>query len=162
MEKIEPDCIVTMKHTMKTRLADGTVKGGPEETTRFIYGVESQVPTIEKALEGASAGDTFHLHIPPAELYGVHDPELVREIPRGGLIAQRLREGQYYRQMKKGGLVSFKVLELRPKTVLADFNEPMAGISVDVDIEVVDVRPASREEIEAAYEAKVKRSIGCG
>ena len=58
--------------------------------------------------------------------------------------------------------ISFKILELQPTTVLADFNEPMAGISVDMDIEVVDVRPASTEEIEAAFEAKVKRSIGCG
>ena len=162
MQKIEPDCVVTMRHIMKTRLPDGKVKNRPEETTEFIYGVDSQVPTVEKTLLGASPGDIFHLHVPPVELYGEHDPALVREIPRGGLVKQRLKQGHYYRQMKKGGLVSFKILELRPTTVLADFNEPMAGISVDMDIEVVDVRPASTEEIEAAFEAKVKRSIGCG
>jgi FKBP-type peptidyl-prolyl cis-trans isomerase SlyD len=162
MQEIEPDSVVTMRHTMKTYLPDGTTKERPEETTEFIYGVESQVPTIENALQGAFAGDTFHLHIPPAELYGEHDPKLVKEIPRAGLIKQRLKEGRYYRQMKKGGLVSFKILALHPKTVLADFNEPMAGISVDIDLEVLKVRPASAEEIDAAYEAKVKRSIGCG
>lgn len=162
MQKIEPDCVVRMRHSMKTRLPDGKIKEQSEETTEFIYGVESQVPTVERALEGASAGDTFHLHIPPAELYGEYDPNLVREIPRAGLIKQRLKEGRFYRQMKKGSLVSFRVLEVRPDSVLADFNEPMAGISVDIDVEVLDVRPADKEEIEAAYDAKLKRSIGCG
>ena len=65
-------------------------------------------------------------------------------------------------QMKMGSLVSFKVLELRPKTVLADFNKPMAGISVSLDVEILEVKEATKKEIDAAIDAQVKRSIGCG
>jgi FKBP-type peptidyl-prolyl cis-trans isomerase SlyD len=50
--------------------------------------------------------------IPPAEIYGEHDPRLIAQIPRKGLLKQRLVQGQYYRQMKKGKLISFKVLDI--------------------------------------------------
>ena len=91
-----------------------------------------------------------------------YDPSLTREIPKKGLIKQRVKEGQYYRQMKKGCLVSFKVLEVRPQTVLADFNEPLAGISVSVDLKILSIRDASKAEIDAAHESQLKKSIGCG
>ena len=117
---------------------------------------------LEQALDGAKVGDRFTVRIPAQEIYGEHDPALIREIPKAGLIKQRIKPGQFYRQMKKGCLVSFKVLEMRPETVLADFNRPMAGISVTLDVEILGVRRASSEEIESAREAQIKKSIGCG
>jgi FKBP-type peptidyl-prolyl cis-trans isomerase SlyD len=160
--EIGQDRCVALKYRMKTHLPDGTVKEGPEESLSFIFGVESQTPTLEKALEGAKMGDRLHLHIPAEEIYGEHDPSLIREIPKKGLIKQRLKEGRYYRQMKMGTLVSFKVLEIKPNAVLVDFNKPMAGISVSLDLEVEGVREASKQEINAAIDAQVKRTIGCG
>ena len=162
MESIETDKKVTLQYTMRTHLPDGTTKEQPEQQITFIFGVERQAPTLEKALEESTAGDTLHITIPPSEIYGEHDASLIREIPRKGLIKQRLKEGYYYRQMKMGSLVSFRVLELRPKTVLADFNKPMAGISVSLDVEILAVKEATKKEIDAAFDAQVKRSIGCG
>ncbi len=162
MEEIQTDRAVTIRYVMRTCYKDGTVKERPKETLSFIYGVERQVSSLEKALEGCAIGRTLTVDIPSTEIYGDHDPSLVREIPKQGLIKQRLREGQYYRQMKMGSLISFKVIEVREKTVLADFNKPLAGISVAMDLEVLDIRHASKEEIENAIEAQVKRSIGCG
>jgi FKBP-type peptidyl-prolyl cis-trans isomerase SlyD len=153
---------VTVKYVMRTHLSDGTFKERPEETFEFIFGVERQVAPVEEALAEAQIGDKLNVMIPPSELYGVQDPELIREIPKQGLIKQRIKEGQYYRQMKKGCLVSFKILEIRPDTVLADFNQPMAGISVSMDLEVMAIREASKQEINAAFDAQIKRSIGCG
>jgi FKBP-type peptidyl-prolyl cis-trans isomerase SlyD len=159
---IAPDHVVRIRHALKTHLPDGTTRERPEEVFEFIFGVERQVPSLEKALQGASVGEKLSVHIPAAELYGERDTHLIREIPKSGFIKQRLKEGQYYRQIRKGCLVSFKVLELRPKTVLADFNPPLSGISASMDLEVLAVRPAEKAEIEAAIEAQLKRSIGCG
>jgi len=162
VEKVETDKKVTLQYTMRTHLPDGTTKEQPEEEMTFIFGVDRQAPTLEKALEERTAGDKIRVTIPPSEIYGEHDASLIREIPRKGLIKQRLKEGRYYRQMKMGSLVSFKVLELRPKTVLADFNRPMAGISASLDGEILAVKEATKKEIDAAIDAQIKRSIGCG
>jgi len=162
MDVIKQDAMVTLRFTMRTEIAPGKFKERPETETRFVFGVEEQVPTLEAALEGKAAGYSFSLHIPASEIYGEHDPALIREIPKQGLVKQRLREGKFYRQMKMGSLVSFKVLEVRPDTVLVDFNEPMAGISSFVEGKVVSVRPASQAEIAEAHESHLKKKIGCG
>ena len=162
MGAVEVHKIVKLKYTMKTHLPDGSSIDHPEELISFVFGVEHQVPTLEKSLVGRRAGEKMSVVMPPSEIYGEHDPKIIREIPKKGLIKQRLKEGQFYRQMKRGSLLSFKALEIRPDTVLADFNRPMAGIQVSVDLEILDVRDATGDEIQAATESHRKRSIGCG
>ena len=154
--------MVTLRYTLRTDLSDGDSPHRPEERLSFVYGVERQVPSLEKALDGRKTGDRLNLSIPASEVYGEHDPKLVVEIPRKGLIKQRLKEGQFYRQIRKGSLLSFKVLEIRKETVLADFNKPLAGIGVSMDLEILDVRDASGEEVRAAEEAERRKRIGCG
>jgi len=162
MDKVEQDTAVTIRFTMNTEISPDEFRERPEDEVRFIFGVEEQVSALEKALEGAEVGQKFSLKIPASEIYGEHDPSLIREIPKKGLIRQRLKEGLFYRQMKMGTLVSFKILEVRPDTVLVDFNRPMAGISAAMRGEVVAIRKASETEIAAAREDQRRKRIGCG
>jgi len=161
-EKVRGDTTVRLRYAMKIFLRDGTVKERLAEEIEFIYGVEKQVPSLEEALEGARVGETIKVTVGSNEVYGDYDPSLVREIPKKGLIRQRLKEDQYYRQIKGGTLICFKVLELKPETVVGDFNKPMAGITLELNMEVLGIRPASSQEIDAAMESQLKRSIGCG
>jgi FKBP-type peptidyl-prolyl cis-trans isomerase SlyD len=161
-EIVQPEKMVTLKYTMISSLLDGTVKNHPQEEMTFVFGVERQIPSMEQALQGCRQGEKKKITIPAKEIYGEYDPNLVREIPKKGLVRQRLVEGQFYRQMKMGTLVSFKVKEIRPQTVLADFNEPLAGIVVSMDFEVLALRNATKAEIEEAMERQMKKSIGCG
>lgn len=161
-QRVAQDKAVRIAYRMRTILRDGTVKEGKPEEMEFIYGVNRQVPSLEKALEGAGVGDRISVEVKPDEIYGEYDPQLIREIPKKGLITQRIKKDTYYRQMKYGTLISFKVLEIKPETVVADFNKPMAGISVQLEAEVIGLRSASPEEISAAMESEIKKSIGCG
>jgi len=161
-EMVQPEKMVTLKYTLVSSLLDGTVKNHPQEEMTFVFGVERQIPSMEQALQGCRQGEKKKITIPAKEIYGEYDPNLVREIPKKGLVRQRLVEGQFYRQMKMGTLVSFKVKEVRQQTVLADFNEPLAGIVVSMDFEVLALRNATKAEIEEASERQMKKSIGCG
>ena len=162
MDRVEQDSTVTIRFTMSTEISPGEFKERPEDEVRFIFGVEEQVPALEKILEGAEVGQKFRLQIPASEIYGEHDPSLIREIPKEGLVKQRVKEGKFYRQMKMGSLVSFKILEVKPDTVLVDFNEPMAGISASMRGEVVAIRRADKAEIATAREDQRRKKIGCG
>lgn len=162
MDKIEQDSAVTIRFTMTTEISPGEFKEPPEDEVRFIFGVEEQVPALEKVLDGAGVGQKFSLKIPASEIYGEHDPSLIREIPKQGLVKQRIKVGKFYRQMKMGSLVSFKILEVRPDTVLVDFNGPMAGISASMRGEVVAISRAGKAEIAAAREDQRRKKIGCG
>jgi FKBP-type peptidyl-prolyl cis-trans isomerase SlyD len=161
METVVADKWVTMKYTMISLLPDGSKKEHPEEKISFIFGVDRQVPSLETAVGGLQVGECGKVDIPASELYGEHDASLIKEIPKKGMIRQRLKAGQFYRQMKMGSLISFKVLEVKPQTVVADFNRPMAGIRVSMNYEIQDIRDASAEEVDSAMEAQVRKSIGC-
>lgn len=160
--KINAEKMVTIRYSMTSHLPDGTTKEHGEERVSFVFGVDRQIPTLEGALEGGHIGQKYNLTIPASEIYGEHDTELIREIPKKELIKQRVKTGQYYRQMKKGTLVSFKVLEIKPDSIVADFNKPMTGIWLSMDMEVLDIRNATKSEIDAAMESQMKQSIGCG
>lgn len=162
MDEIRREKMITLRYRMRTHLPAGTVKERPDQQMSFVFGVENQIPTLEKAIEGCRAGEKLSLTIPPSEIFGEHDPSLIVEIPRKGLIKQRLKQGQFYRQMKMGDLVSFKVLEIRSDTVLADFNRPLRGIRVSMEIEILDVRDATGNEIQAAKEKQAIRLGDCG
>ncbi|MEJ2589060.1 MAG: FKBP-type peptidyl-prolyl cis-trans isomerase [Deltaproteobacteria bacterium] len=162
MNRVTENHWVTIKFIVKSELPDGSITERPEEEVEFIFGVEPQPPTLERTLQGKTVGERFSVRIPPKELYGEHDPELIREIPKEGLIKQRIKEGVYYRQMKMGSLVAFKVLEIKPQTVVADFNPPMAGIWASLDVLITGIRAADESEIVSAREASMKKRIGCG
>src|SRR4030067_1676862 len=103
---VQPEKRVALKYTMVSSLLDGTVKNHPQEEMTFVFGVERQIPSMEQALQGCRQGEKKKITIPAKEIYGEYDPNLVREIPKKGLVRQRLVEGQFYRQMKMGTLVS--------------------------------------------------------
>jgi len=161
-EKIDYGSKVRLKYRMQVKLPDGRdAEKEYEAVLDFVYGVEEQTKSLEKAIRGAKKGDKIQVYVPPAELYGERDKNLIREIPKKGLIKQRVRKGYYYRQIKNGALVSFKVLDIKDDTVIADFNPPLAGVSAILDVDIIDVKKATEEEIESAKRREAKRKIGC-
>jgi FKBP-type peptidyl-prolyl cis-trans isomerase SlyD len=134
MSQVKETMMVSIEYRLCTTSRDGeSVEMGPV-TCDFVYGVEAQYPSVESALQNKAPGDRVQVHVPPEELFGVYDQELVRELPRGDYKQDRLQAGKLYR-------------ELRDDIVVADFNDPRAGSHADFDILVKDVRPATKGEM---------------
>ena len=54
---------------------------------------------------------------------------------------------QFQAQSEAGTLV-FTVVQIEGDTILLDANHPLAGVHLNFEVRVVEVRPASPEEIE--------------
>ncbi|GGB86132.1 peptidyl-prolyl cis-trans isomerase [Marinobacterium zhoushanense] len=118
----------------------------------YLQGHDNMIPAIEQALEGKSAGDTLHLTLTPDQAYGERKEGSEQRIPLKHL--QGLPKGQ--KNWKPGMLATVhtnqgvrQVTVVKPglKMVLVDTNHPLAGKTLTYDIQVVDVRPATDEEI---------------
>jgi len=138
---------VTIDFTIKTTTKHGETQQSPPATCTFVYGVDVQYPSVEAALMNKKVGDRVQVYVPPEEIFGPHDPELVRELPRSDYKEERLRVGKVYREMRNRSLVEFLVLELRDDVIVADFNHPNAGASAEFDIVIRDIREATQEEM---------------
>lgn len=147
MPQVKELMMLTIEFSIKTKSPHGEIAELPPQTSRFVYGVDAQYPSVEAALQNKKCGDRVHVYVPPEELFGVYDESLVRELPREDYKQERLAEGRMYREMKKKTLVQFMVKELREDVIVADFNDPKVGTSAEFDILIKDLREATKEEL---------------
>jgi len=148
MDELIKECsMVTIECEMRVVPADGPGPIVRSQACSFVMGVDSQYPSVETALMNKKAGDRVRVYIPPEEIYGANDPELVRKLPRGDYKQERLKPGRMYREMKRKSLVQFMVKEVHDEVIVADFNDPRAGTWAEFDIVVKEVRAAKKEEM---------------
>lgn len=146
MSQVKECMKVTIEYTLRTTTPDGETTELPPETCSFIYGIDTQYPSVESALMNKKAGDRVQVYVPPEEIYGAVDEELIRELPRSDYKEARLKEGKMYREMRQKCLVQFMVKNLRDDVIVADFNDPKAGTRAEFDILVKEVRESDKSE----------------
>jgi FKBP-type peptidyl-prolyl cis-trans isomerase SlyD len=147
MLKVKECMKVTMEYTVRTTSRDGGTNESPPCECSFVYGVQVQYPSVEAAIMNKMVGDRVQVYVPPEELYGTYDDSLVRELPRSDYKQNRLAPGRMYREMKNKSLVQFMVKDLTDQVVVADFNDPKAGASAELDILIKDIREATKSEM---------------
>ena len=107
----------------------------------YVHGQHQIVPGLEKNLAGLSVGDKKTIHIQAEEAYGPVDPKAFREIeieklpkdvtPKVGTLLEA--------HSPQGEAMLVKIREVKPKTVVIDFNHPLAGKELEFQIEVINI-----------------------
>jgi FKBP-type peptidyl-prolyl cis-trans isomerase SlyD len=148
MSQMVKECMkVTIEFKVRTTSRNGETTELPAETCSFVYGVDTQYPSVESALMNKRPGDRVQVYVPPEEIYGTYDESLVRELPRSDYKQDRLKEGKLYREMKQKCLVQFIVKNIQDEVIVADFNDPKAGAHAEFDILVKDVRESTKDDL---------------
>jgi FKBP-type peptidyl-prolyl cis-trans isomerase SlyD len=133
--------------------ADDEPVHGTEESFGFVFGFGQALPGIERALEGRVAGDRVSVVLSPDGAYGERDESLVVSVAREEL-SDDIRPGDRIEvEDARGAVLVLRVLELDDEEVRVDFNHPLAGQKVRYETEILRVRPATDDEIEAAERA---------
>lgn len=119
------------------------------EPTVYLHGASNILPAMEKAFEGRTAGATFNISLAPADAYGERRADALQRVPAKYLSHEgKVKPGQIVRlHLKDGGQQPVTVIKVGKFSVDVDANHPLAGKTLNFDIEVVDVRQASEEEI---------------
>ena len=107
------------------------------------------VPGLENALAGKSAGDEISVKVSPEEGYGVKDDARIQEVPKDMFdSADEIQVGvQFHAQGPDGAAVVVTVIEVKDDAVVIDGNHALAGVDLNFEVKIVDVRAASEEEI---------------
>ena len=131
---------VSIEYTLK--LEDKSVVDCSEPLT-FVQGSHALLPFLEDALEGMKIGESRQITVKPEDGYGPVDKNAILEIekeqiPQGELEIGTVLQGQN----ADGQVVHARVKEIKEKTVLLDFNHPLAGKTLYFDIKVLDVQEA--------------------
>ena len=155
--KIENDKWVAIHYTLKNDEGvqlDSSVRSEP---LGYVHGRGYLISGLENLLAGHEPGDKFSAHIEPKDGYGEYRPEYVVEVPRDRFDTNvEIEVGQKFQADTPTGAMLVTVTKVTPENITIDSNHELAGKNLHFDVEVVDVRDATEEEI-APYTAE-----GCG
>jgi FKBP-type peptidyl-prolyl cis-trans isomerase SlyD len=113
----------------------------------FLQGSHLLIQGLEDELEGKTVGDKFIMDIPPAHAYGERHEELVQSVPKTMFEDMDLNVGMTFRASTDDGEQSVSIIDITEEEVVVDGNHPLSGLTLNFDVEVLEVREATEEEI---------------
>lgn len=146
--KITTNTVVSMHYTLTND--DGTQLDSSrgKEPLVFLQGYQNIIPGLEKEMEGKEKGETFTATISPEMAYGERVDQLVQALPKSNFPdPNNLQVGMQFQASSEAGPLNLTVVEVKDDTVTVDGNHPLAGVTLNFDVEVMDVRAATEEEI---------------
>jgi len=126
----------------------------------YIHGTEALVPGLEKELEGKAVGDKIVCSVAPAEGYGEINPELTQTVARDLFqFDGDIEIGMRFEAEAEHGIELVTVIGLDETNITIDANHPLAGETLNFDVEIMAIRDATSEELEHGH---VHGAGGCG
>ena len=136
--------VAAIRYTLRNAAGEVLDSSEGGEPLYYLHGENNLIPGMEEGLEGRQAGDKLNLAIPPEKGYGVYDPEQVHQVPAAAFGGSPVEVGMQF-QADDGMVV--RVKEVGPTSVTIDANHELAGETLHFDIEVIEVRNATDEEV---------------
>ena len=144
--------VVSIDYTLKDDAGTVLDSSAGSEPLAYLHGVGGLIPGLESALEGRNTGDHLQVTVQPADGYGERDDELVKRVPRNQFAgAGDLELGMQFRVSKKQGGRIVTVMAIEDETVTIDGNHALAGVTLNFDVTIRDIRDATAEELEHGH-----------
>ena len=102
-------------------------------------------------MEGHEAGDKFSVDVAAADAYGDKRDNLTQRVPKKHFNGQRLEPGMQVVLNTNFGPRAVTIQKVGMSVVDVDLNHPMAGKDLHFDIDIVEVREATAEELEHGH-----------
>jgi FKBP-type peptidyl-prolyl cis-trans isomerase SlyD len=145
--QVAQNAVVLMNYTLtddqgqKLDSSDGT-------PLAYLHGNGNLIPGLERELEGKSAGDKLSVKIAAADAYGEYDKALIQRVPRRALKGVgNLHVGMQLHTQSAHGVRAVTVTQIQGDMVTIDGNHALAGQNLNFDVEIVEVRAATEEEL---------------
>ncbi|MGB1800705.1 MAG: FKBP-type peptidyl-prolyl cis-trans isomerase [Gammaproteobacteria bacterium] len=150
--QLTKDKVGTVNYTLKDK--DGEIIDETQDGSfAYLHGARNIIPGLENELEGKEKGYKNSIVIEPKDAYGERDLEQIQRVPLSMFPDDvEISEGmQFEAQADDGAPIVVTVTAIDAGEVIVDGNHPLAGIQLYFDIEVLDVRDASEEELEHGH-----------
>ena len=138
---VQQGVLVSIEYTLTDEAGKLIESNVGKEPLTYIHGAGQIVPGLEKELAGMKVGQQKKIQVKPEEGYGRPDPNAVQEILKDKIPAEAQQVGATL--MTKGAdgrSMPMRIQEIREKTVVVDFNHPLAGKTLNFDIKVTALK----------------------
>ncbi len=150
--KIAPKHVVSLTYDLYVD-NDGTEvlteSATQEQPLTFLYGAGQMLPKFEENLSELSTGDAYEFRLSADDAYGEYDEEAVANLPKEMFQGTDLPQvGEILPlQDNNGNRFRGQVVSVVEDSVIVDLNHPMAGQELHFKGTILNVRPATDEEL---------------
>ncbi len=118
----------------------------------YLHGSGNIISGLEAALLGKKVGDKFNVRIAPEDAYGVVTEDMVQVISKDMFEGiDQIEVGMQFHADVSYGSGVVTVVNIDGDNVTIDGNHPLAGEALTFDVEIIDIRPASKEELDHGH-----------
>jgi len=144
--------IVTLHYTL-TDNEGRVIDKSDDGSFAYLHGASNIIPGLEDALTGKSVGEEMSVSVLPEQAYGVRDESMQQQIPKDMFedTSQIAVGTQFHAQGPNGDTLVVTVMEVEEEHVVVDGNHPLAGVELNFDVKIIDVRDASKEEVDHGH-----------
>ena len=150
--QIAENTAVSIHYTLTNEQGEVLDSSNGGDALVYLQGSVNIISGLEAALLGKKVGDKFNVRINPEDAYGVVAEDMVQ------IISKDMFEGidqievgmQFHADVSYGsGIVT--VVNIDGDNVTIDGNHPLAGEALTFDVEIIEVRPATKEELDHGH-----------
>ena len=138
---------VSIHYTLTNDLGEQLDSSIGDAPLVYLHGVGNIIPGLEDALTGKQAGDKLTVNIAPEQAYGLIDENMVQVVSKKMFDGMEIEIGQQFHADVSHGAGIITITEINGDDITIDGNHPLAGVALNFDVEVIEVRPATADEL---------------
>lgn len=115
----------------------------------YLHGANNIIPGLECALVDKTAGSKLSVKVAPEQGYGERNDSMVQVVPKDMFDADEdIQVGQqFHAESPDKQMITITVTAVEGDQITIDGNHPLAGVSLNFEVEVIEVRDATEEEL---------------
>ena len=155
--QIDKNKVVTFSYLLSDDQGVELERSDGNDPTAYLHGHFNIMAGLEEAMEGKLMGDTFVTKLSAAQAYGKRREMEPQRVPikhlhdtgHGGKRSakHKIKVGSLVKVNTEDGARDARVVKVGKFNVDVDMNHPLAGIDLQFDITIHDVREATAEEL---------------
>jgi FKBP-type peptidyl-prolyl cis-trans isomerase SlyD len=150
--KIADDKVVGIHYKLADNAGNVLDSSEGRDPLYYLHGYGNIIPGLEDELEGKELNEKLNVKVLPEDGYGEYNKEMVYVIERSKFPdPKNIEVGMVFTSNAQGQQINLNVVGVEGDNITLDANHPLAGKELNFDVEIVDIRDASKEEIEHGH-----------
>lgn len=153
MMQIANNSVVSIEYTLKNDKGNILDTSEGREALSYLHGARNIISGLENALAGKTLGEELSVTVTPDEGYGQRNEQLTQTVSRDMFESiDNIEVGmQFHGQSPNEEPIIITVTDIEGDNITIDANHPLAGVNLNFDIKIVEVRDATAEELEHGH-----------
>lgn len=139
--------VIAFNYVLKNDKGETLDASEPNQPLPFLEGRQQIIPALEKVILTMKEGDKKQVKLTAEESYGEVRADMVMDVPKEELAHLKIQVGSQLQLQLEKQMKIVTVTKITDTSVTLDGNHPLAGVALTFDIEIMLIRPATKEEL---------------